>query len=147
MMTIKTETNILPWCLLVDSNNLNLVTSFKANKKQIALDIPEKVPNKKDRNKREGTRGSWQTNKSMNGMSDTEEECIRNIVIFPGYAWQFPSFHHQRIQNEASNRKIKKIRLHVNVCMQSPKRYICDKLLHHLSPHLELTLQADQPVK
>lgn len=59
MMTIKTETNILPWCLLVDSNNLNLVTSFKANKKQIALDIPEKVPNKKDRNKREGTRGSW----------------------------------------------------------------------------------------
>ena len=59
MMTIKTETNILPWYLLVDSNNLNLVTSFKANKKQIALDIPEKVPNKKDRNKREGTRGSW----------------------------------------------------------------------------------------
>ena len=59
MMTTRTETNIFPCCLLIDLNNLNLVTSLKANKKQIALDTPEKVPNKKDRNKREGTRGSW----------------------------------------------------------------------------------------
>lgn len=44
MMTIRIETNAFPFCLLLDLNNLDLVASFKENKKQIVLHTPAKAP-------------------------------------------------------------------------------------------------------